>query len=111
MSEFEGMAFDSEGFWDQVKRDVPGLELPERVGPADEEQAWETWHGYLVGRDEPTWHFDSRYFGKTMKSCWPRLAEIWISEASGMIEGTAVHGDIRTGQVRVWIGVQIPTNP
>ncbi|MDE2889528.1 MAG: alginate lyase family protein [Gemmatimonadota bacterium] len=94
MSEIEYPVYVAGEFWGQVKRGVDGLDLPEDLSdPAGEAAAWRAWHGYLAGRAEPTWHFDSERFGDTIRTHWPGLARVWIEQSDLLIEGKMIYGE------------------
>ena len=94
MSEFEAPLYVAEEFWGQLKRGVAGLDLPDDVSrPADEAAAWRIWHGYLAGRGEPTWHFDSERFADTVGRHWPGLARVWTEQSDLLIEGKMIYGE------------------
>ncbi len=85
--------FDAGIFFGQIRKGIAGLDIPEQVEePEAEARAWRAWHGYLAGREKPTWHFDAGRFGGAMRACWPALTEVWVALSDRLIEGTFPHG-------------------
>ena len=95
MASFVPFHFNETTFFSQMSEAVPGLDCRVAANDAKAQQsAWEAWNAHLATRIEPTWHFDSRYFGETMKTHWPALADVWVSDSEAMVEGVGSHGDI-----------------
>jgi hypothetical protein len=93
MSTFVPFHFDETAFFDQIDGAVGGSKTATK-NSGTELVTWEAWHAYLATREEPTWHFDSRYYGDVMKRHWPALTDVWVSDSESMVNGEGLHGDI-----------------